>query len=116
MKKVSKIGLGINRLDLSVETPVTEKIIIEPAVGFGLSYDFREDDTLMGRDGFGWALLKLSVHVSTFDRVLLQSQQTDTQQKIDAFQVRKVYWSKNQIHIETNDAFIISWKNQYFDY
>lgn len=65
LQTIQKIGIGINGLDVAVEIPIAEKITIEPAVGFGPSYDFSEDDILMGRAGFGWALLEPSVHLST---------------------------------------------------
>ena len=64
LETIQKLGLGINGLDLAVEIPLAENITIEPAIGLGPSYDFREDDIFMGRSGFHWALLEPSVHVS----------------------------------------------------
>lgn len=46
LETIPKIGLGINGLDFSIEIPVTEKITIEPAIGFGPSYDFSDKDAL----------------------------------------------------------------------
>ena len=49
-----KVGLGINGLDFSIEVPVAEKIAIEPAIGFGPSYDFSDKDALTKKwDGTG---------------------------------------------------------------
>ena len=64
LQTIQKMGLGINGLDLAVEIPLAENITIEPAIGLGPSYDFREDDIFMGRSGSHWALLEPSVHVS----------------------------------------------------
>ena len=64
LETIQKLGLGINGLDLAVEIPLAEHITIEPAVGLGPSYNFWEDEIIMGRTGFGWALLEPSVHAS----------------------------------------------------
>ncbi|NLA63072.1 MAG: hypothetical protein GX857_07625 [Bacteroidales bacterium] len=64
LQTIQKLGLGINGLDLAVEIPLAENITIEPAVGLGPSYNFWEDEIIMGRTGFGWALLEPSVHAS----------------------------------------------------
>ena len=64
LQMLPKVGLGINGLDLSIEIPVTEKITIEPAVGFGPSYDFSDRDAVFSKMGKHWALSKSSVHVS----------------------------------------------------
>lgn len=64
LQTIQKMGLGINGLDLAVEIPLAENITIEPAIGLGPSYDFWDDEIIMGRSGFHWALLEPSVHVS----------------------------------------------------
>lgn len=54
LQAIPKIGLGINGLDFSIEIPVAEKITIEPAIGFGPSYDFSDKDALTKKwDGTG---------------------------------------------------------------
>ena len=58
--------MGINGLDFSIEIPVTEKITIEPAIGFGPSYDFTDKD--VGKEGWHWALLEPSVHTSIYGK------------------------------------------------
>ena len=69
LQTIQKLGLGINGLDLAVEIPLAENITIEPAVGLGPSYDFWDDDIIMGRTGFGWALLEPSVHASVYGKL-----------------------------------------------
>ena len=64
LQTIPKIGIGINGLDFSVEIPVAEKIIIEPAVGLGPSYSFSNMDGLTSKMGYFWDLLQPSVHVS----------------------------------------------------
>jgi len=68
LQMLPKVGLGINGLDLSIEIPVTEKITIEPAVGFGPSYDFGPMDGLTSKVSYHWALLKPSVHASMYGK------------------------------------------------
>lgn len=68
LQTIQKLGLGINGLDLAVEIPMAENITIEPAIGLGPSYDFYDNDIIMGRTGFGWALLEPSVHVSAHSK------------------------------------------------
>ncbi len=69
LQTVQKIGLGINGLELAVEIPVTENISIEPAVGFGPSYDFDDrQDAITSKMGWHWALLEPSIHVSTYGK------------------------------------------------
>ena len=68
LETIPKIGLGINGLDFSIEIPVTEKITIEPAIGFGPSYDFSDKDALTKKMGWHWALLEPSVHASMYGK------------------------------------------------
>lgn len=68
LQVVPKIGLGINGLDFSIEIPVAEKITIEPAVGFGPSYDFSDKDALTKKMGWHWAVLEPSVHASMYGK------------------------------------------------
>lgn len=68
LKTVPKIGLGINGLEFSVEIPLAEKISIEPAIGFGPSYDFSDKDALTKKMGWHWALLEPSVHASLYGK------------------------------------------------
>lgn len=68
LQVVPKVGLGINGLDFSIEIPVAEKITIEPAIGFGPSYDFSDKDALTKKMGWHWALLEPSVHTSIYGK------------------------------------------------
>lgn len=68
LQVVPKVGLGINGLDFSIEIPVGEKITIEPAVGLGPSYDFRDMDALTKKVGYHWAWLEPSVHSSVYGK------------------------------------------------
>ena len=68
LQTTPKIGLGINGLDFSIEIPVAEKITIEPAIGFGPSYDFSDKDALTKKMGWHWALLEPSVHASMYGK------------------------------------------------
>ena len=67
LQAIPKVGLGINGLDFSIEIPVAEKITIEPAIGFGPSYDFTDKD--VGKEGWHWALLEPSVHISIYGKL-----------------------------------------------
>ena len=69
LQVVPKVGLGINGLDFSIEIPVAEKITIEPAIGFGPSYDFDDrQDAITSKMGWHWALLEPSVHASVYGK------------------------------------------------
>ena len=57
LQTVSRIGLGINGLDLAVELPIAKKITIEPSIGLGPSYDFGEGEALTFRMDWHWTLL-----------------------------------------------------------
>jgi hypothetical protein len=63
LQTVSRIGLGINGLDLAVELPIAKKITIEPSIGLGPSYDFGEGEALTFRMDWHWTLLNPSVHL-----------------------------------------------------
>ena len=67
LQTVPKIGLGINGLDFSIEIPVGEKIAIEPAVGFGPSYDISEWDS--NWVSYHYAIAEPSVHASVFGKL-----------------------------------------------
>ena len=68
LETVPKVGLGINGLDFSVEIPIAENIIIEPAIGFGPSYDFSDMDALTKKLGWNWTLLEPSGHASMYGK------------------------------------------------
>ena len=68
LKTVPKVGLGINGLDFSVEIPLAEKISIEPAIGFGPSYDFSDMDAVTKKMGWHYALIEPSVHASMYGK------------------------------------------------
>ena len=68
LQTVPRVGLGISGLDFSVEFPVAENITIEPAIGFGPSYDFYNEDAFSAYLGWHWAILEPSVHVSTYGK------------------------------------------------
>ena len=73
LQMVPQIGLGTNGLDFSLEIPIAEKFTIEPAIGLGPSYDFRDRDALFSKMGKHLILSAPSVHVSAngkffFDR------------------------------------------------
>ena len=68
LQTIPKIGIGINGLDFSVEIPVAEKIIIEPAIGLGPSYDFSDKDALTKKIDWHWALLEPSLHASMYGK------------------------------------------------
>ena len=73
LQMVPQVGLGTNGLEFSIEIPVAEKFTLEPAIGFGPSYDFRDRDALFSKMGKHLILSAPSVHVSAngkffFDR------------------------------------------------
>ena len=73
LQMVPQVGLGTNGLEFSIEIPVAEKFTIEPAIGFGPSYDFRDRDALFSKMGKHLIFSAPSVHVSAngkffFDR------------------------------------------------
>lgn len=59
-KTFEKLELGINGLALAVEMPVTNKITIEPAIGFGPSYHFTNNGYVTASMNVTWALLQPS--------------------------------------------------------
>ena len=74
LQTVPKIGLGINGLDFSVEIPVARKIIIEPAVGFGPSYDFYQNENQDGLMQLRWYIFNPSVHLSVYGKFFFKPQ------------------------------------------
>lgn len=68
LQTVSRIGLGINGLDLSVEIPVANKISIEPSAGFGPSYSFSNSGPVAANMGWTWALLEPSIHAGIYGK------------------------------------------------
>ena len=68
LQTIQKIGLGINGLEVAMEIPIAENITIEPAVGLGPSYDFRDSGSLTSRMGWHWAVLEPSVHASVYGK------------------------------------------------
>lgn len=64
----SKVEAGINGIGLALEMPISNKITIEPAIGFGPSYDMADDNSLTGKMGWHWALLEPSFHGSVYGK------------------------------------------------
>ena len=65
-----KVELGINGIGISLEIPATQKLTIEPAIGFGPSYDLNNHgDALTDKMDWHWALLEPSLHVSVHGKL-----------------------------------------------
>src|SRR5690606_25625925 len=70
LQTVSRIGLGINGLDLAVELPIAKKITIEPSIGLAPSHDFGEGEALTFRTARHWTVVTASVHLGVNDKFI----------------------------------------------
>lgn len=68
LETFEKIDLGINGLNVTVETPLSKKILGEFAIGVGPSYDFHDDDGLTNSMDYHWAILEPSFHASAYGK------------------------------------------------
>ncbi|MDR1090150.1 MAG: hypothetical protein LBL79_03665 [Prevotella sp.] len=66
-----KLDIGINGIGMSLEVPVSEKIVIEPYIGVGPSYDLNGNgDALADKIDWHWALLEPSFHGAVYGKFL----------------------------------------------
>lgn len=124
LQVVPKIGLGINGLDFSIEIPVAEKITIEPAIGFGPSYDFdNRPDAITSKMGWHWALLEPSVHASVYGKFFYNRDKRMSKSKSLLFNsgmfigTKVKYVSKpltsDEYHSQTNNLIVnLNWGGQ----
>ncbi len=63
-----KIDLGINGIGLSLETPLSRKILSEFAIGLGPSYDIYDEDGITQSMDWHWALLEPSFYCSAYGK------------------------------------------------
>lgn len=71
LKIYQKIEVGINGIGMSLEVPISEKIVIEPYIGVGPSYDLSNfGDALADKMDWHWALLEPSFHGAVYGKFL----------------------------------------------
>lgn len=76
-----KVEAGINGIGLALEMPVSNKITIEPAIGFGPSYDMADDNSLTGKMGWHWALFEPSLHGSVYGKYFYNKTKRENKNK-----------------------------------